>query len=504
MARTSSSDELLLAPRLPGEKSGAWLERALRGAVQSGQIKSGVRLPSSRSLSAQYGIARGTVVEVFDQLAVEGYLQSRTGSGTRVSERLPDEFFRPAVSESVRRTRPKTVRLSARGVLLSVSPFPQASTVSRLRAFRAYQPSVADFPIETWARLCARRLRMASAEMLTGTHELGWRPLQQAIAAHLGSTRGVICEPEQVMLVSGTQQALDLIIRLLLEPGDPVWMEDPGYSGATCLFRAAQARIIPIPVDEDGLQVAVGRKKASQARMVYITPANQFPLNAALSLDRRLQLIDWARDAGAWIFEDDYDSEFRFVGRPLPAVQGLDHSGRTLFSCSFNKMLFPALRLGALILPVELLEHARAARSILDRHPPLLDQLVLCDFITEGHFEKHLRKMRQIYAERLATLTEASKGREEQFTLGRCETGLQTTAWLREGLDDVACAAQLAAEGVETTPLSIYGIQWPVRRGLHLGFGAVPSRELTRGVDVMTRVLARMPATPRPRISKRA
>ncbi|HSI13077.1 MAG TPA: PLP-dependent aminotransferase family protein [Chthoniobacter sp.] len=489
MARTVPFDELPLPARRADEKAGAWLDRAIREVIQSGQLKPGERVPSSRRLGQQHGLARGTVTEVFAQLSAEGYLESRAGSGTRVAQRLPEHFFVSArivpAKEPARRMAP----LSRRGGALIQSPFLRAFLGARPRAFRAYQPAVEDFPVELWARLYSRKMRRASREMMLQGDEFGWLPLRQAVAAHLGATRGVICQPEQVMIVSGTQQALDLVSRLLLAPGDAVWMEDPGYAGAAAIFRVAEARIVPVPVDDHGLQVSVGRKRAPKARMAYITPANQFPLGMTLSLERRLQLLEWSRQAGAWIFEDDYDSEFRFVGRPLAAVQGLDPAGGVIFSCSFNKMLFPTLRLGAVVLPAALVEAARAARSLLDRHPPLLDQLVLCDFITEGHFGRHLRKMRQIYAERLATLTAAVESLDGRLTLGRCDTGLQTTAWLRDGSDARVIAATLAKQGIEAVPLATYGFRWPLTHGLHLGFGAVSNRELKRGVEVLRTVL---------------
>lgn len=491
MARTAPFDELPLPVRRAGEKAGAWLDRALREMIQTGQLKPGERVPASRRLGRQYGLARGTVMEVFAQLSAEGYLESRAGSGTRVARHLPEHFFVPAQVAPAREPERRVAPLSRRGGALVQSPFLRAFLGARPRAFRAYQPAVEEFPVDLWARLAARKMRQVSREMLLQGDELGWLPLRQAVAAHLGATRGIICQPEQVMIVSGTQQALDLVSRLLLAPGDAVWMEDPGYAGATAIFRVAGVRIVPVPVDEHGLQVPVGRKRAPRARLAYITPANQFPLGMTLSLERRLQLLEWARQTGAWIFEDDYDSEFRFVGRPLAAVQGLDPAGGVIFSCSFNKMLFPTLRLGVVVLPPALVEPARAARSLLDRHPPLLDQLVLCDFITAGHFGRHLRKMRQIYAERLAVLTAAVESLEGRLTLGRCDTGLQTTAWLRDGSDARVLSLALAKEGIEAVPLVYYALRWPLTHGLHLGFGAVDNRELKRGVEVLRGMLSR-------------
>jgi GntR family transcriptional regulator / MocR family aminotransferase len=493
MARTPHLDELPLPARLPQEKPGVWLDRALRQMILTGQLKPGMRLPSSRRLGQQHGLARGTVMEVFAQLLTEGYLESRGGSGTRVADRLPEVFFTPErkiMPTDEGAARVAAVPLSARAAALTHSPFYSVTPTARPRAFRAYEPAVEEFPVDLWARLCGRRMRQVRREMLLRGDELGWRPLQEAIADHLGSTRGVICRPEQVMIVSGTQHALDFFARLLIAPGDAIWIEDPGYSGAAAILRAVGARIVPVPVDDHGLQVVVGRRRAPRARMVYVTPANQFPLGMTLSLERRLQLLEWSRQTGAWVFEDDYDSEFRFVGRPLAALQGLDPTAGVIYSCSFNKMLFPTLRLGVVVAPLSLIEPARAARSMLDRYPPLLEQLVLCDFITEGHFGRHLRKMRQIYAERLAALTDNAQKLEGRLTLGRCDTGLQTTAWLPEDADDRLAANALAARGVEVTPLSSYSLRWPVRNGLHLGFGAVSERELAKGVEIIRKVFA--------------
>lgn len=453
-----------------------------------------MRLPSSRRVSEQHGVARGTVLQVFDQLTTEGYLQARRGSGTYVSSLLPEEFFQASTLRVQARTSQSVAAkavLSARGQALTRSPFYRLPMKGPPRAFRPYLPAVDEFPLEVWARLYTRCVRKVSREPLLGQDEFGWRPLQQAIADNLAFSRGVVCQPEQIMVVSGTQQALDFVSRLLLEPGDAVWMEDPGYPGATAIFRAMGAKIVPVPVDAHGMNLAVGLRRAPKARLAYVTPANQFPLGVVLSLERRIQLLQWAGRQGAWIFEDDYDSEFRFVGQPLAAMQGIDPEANVIYSCSFNKMLFPTLRLGFLLLPKSLVEPARAARSLLDRYPPALEQRVLCDFIAEGHFGRHLRRMRQIYAERHATLVDAVASLEGRLTLSRCDTGLQVAGWLspKSGRDDRQTAAHMAAQGVELAPLSSYAIEWANRSGVHLGFAAVGSRELKRGVEVLRKYL---------------
>ncbi|MDB6079774.1 MAG: transcriptional regulator, GntR family with aminotransferase domain, partial [Akkermansiaceae bacterium] len=314
MSRTPRLFLLPMRPPLASETLFAWLYRELRTAILEGRLKPGEMLPPTRAMAEHWKISRGTVVRVFEQMISEAYLESRTGSGTSVNRELPDDFFQAAEKKSSARPAKPLVegKLSKRGKEMSFSPFLAVAELRNLRAFTANRPSVSHFPAEIWSRLGARRMRLASREMLLSGDVLGYRPLREAIAAHVGSTRGVVCDAEQVMVVSGTQQALDLISRLLLDPGDQVLMEDPGYPGATQIFSAAGARLVPVPVDQNGMKVSEGIKRAPAAKLAYVTPANQFPLCVALPRDRRLKLLEWSRTTGSWIFEDDYDSEFRF------------------------------------------------------------------------------------------------------------------------------------------------------------------------------------------------
>lgn len=493
MAKTPHHVEFPLRSPHANESLSGWLYRELRAAILDGRLKPCTRLPASRGIAAQYHIARGTVVHVFEQLLAEGYLESRVGSGTSVNRKLPDNFF-DATSPQ---TRPVPAAkpvvhggLSRQGTKLAIPPFPDGTRPRAIRAFRANQPSVDHFPTEVWSRLGARRMRLASREMLLAGDVLGHRPLREAIAAHLGATRGVVCTADQVMIVSGTQQALDLVIRLVLDAGDEAWMEDPGYEGAVAILRAVGAKLVPVPVDENGLRVTEGLKRAPRARFAFVTPAHQFPLGGALPLERRLQLLEWSRSTGAWIFEDDYDSEFRFAGRPLAAMQGLAPDGNVIFCGSFSKMLFPALRMGFLVVPSHLVDPLCAARCIVDRYGPLLAQAVLCDFISEGHFERHLRRMREIYAEHLDVLQTAAR-REwgDRLTLQTTDTGLQTVAWLTKDRDDVEFARAASGVGVEVVALSEYALKWKGRHGLQIGFASVGPAELRRGVRALAKLL---------------
>ncbi len=349
------------------------------------------------------------------------------------------------------------------------------------RAFRANLPALDLFPTTLWAQITSRRLRNASTYLLMGCDPMGYGPLRQAVADYLNTSRGVQCVPEQVAIVSGVQEALDLVARLFLNPGDRVCMENPGYSGAAIVFESVGAKISTLSVDEGGMRLTYS--KLNRSRLVYVTPGHQFPLGITMSLTRRLELLEWARNSGALIFEDDYDSEFRYSGRPVPALQGIDRYARVLFAGSFSKVLFPSLRLGYLVIPRDLLDYFAATKSITSRHSSLLEQVVLCDFITEGHFGRHIRRMREVYAERLAVLLdEAQKKLGGLLEISRVEAGLQTVGWLLEGIDAKSAAKAAAARNVEVTPLSIYNRGRMLREGLQLGFAAVDAREIRRGV----------------------
>jgi GntR family transcriptional regulator/MocR family aminotransferase len=310
---------------------------------------------------------------------------------------------------------------------------------------------------------------------------MGYGPLRDAVADYVRTARGVQCTSDQVAIVSGVQEALDLVTRLFVDPGDRVCMEDPGYPGAALAFEARGARVVGLAVDDEGMTIPRG-----DARLVYVTPGHQFPLGISMSLRRRLALLEWARGAGAVILEDDYDSEYRYSGRPVPALQGLDRRGIVLFAGSFSKVLFPSLRLGYVVLPPDLVDIVTATLSITSRHAPLIDQAILGDFIAEGHFARHVRRMREIYAERRGVLLECAAA-----TLGGLleihglEAGLQTAAWLEGGIDAQEAARAAAGRGVEVTPLAWYtrGRRLRVQRsGLHLGFAAVDVPEIRRGV----------------------
>src|SRR3954463_1450651 len=432
MAKQPSTLPLNLREPASGVPLYRWFYEELRTAILAGHLRPGARLPATRDLAKQYGLSRPTLVSAFEQLRSEGYVEGKVGSGTYVSKTLPDELLQVPLARSAGRERRRRIRFSEYAGRLQL----QARVERRpAKAFRAHQPALDAFPVTLWAQVAARRLRRVSTKLLAGGESLGYRPLRAAVAEYLNTSRGVKCSAEQVLIISGVQQALDRTAHLLVNPGDPVWMEEPGYSGAAAALHAVGARICGVPVDSEGLDLEVGKATCPPPRLVYVTPAHQFPMGITMSLARRLSLLEWARRTGTIIFEDDYDSEYRYSGRPIPALQGLDRAGVVIFAGSFSDVLFPALRLGYLVVPPDMVDIFAAAEAVSTQHPPLIDQAILCDFISEGHFARHVRRMRELYAERLSVLLEATRKRlGGLLEIPLIEGGLRTVGWLRKGL----------------------------------------------------------------------
>jgi GntR family transcriptional regulator/MocR family aminotransferase len=483
MAKRATTFELALPPKNSAIPAYRWLYSGLRAAILEGRLHPGARLPATRDLATQYRFSRGTIVNAVDQLKSEGYVQARPGSGTYVSNTLPDELFQVAANATPllfprrQRTQPRKLSAYAQRVHLFPNFAPR-----RTRAFRPNLPALELFPTTLWAQVAARRIRKVSTNFLMGCDPLGYLPLREAVADYLSTSRGVNCTPDQVAIVSGAQEALDLVARIFVDPGDRVCVENPGYIGATAVFQSLGAKLSYVPLDEEGMKLR--ESTVRNARLVYVTPGHQFPLGITMSLARRLQLLESARKSGALILEDDYDSEFRYTGRPVPALQGLDRHGLVLFTGSFSKVLFPSLRLGYLVLPPDLADRVSAALSITHRHAPLMEQAVLCDFITAGHFGRHLRRMRQIYAERLNVLLHSARQNlAGLLEISGIEAGLQTVGWLQRGISAESAAAAAAPRNVEVTPLSIYSQGNIASTGLQLGFAAIDGKEIRRGVQ---------------------
>jgi GntR family transcriptional regulator/MocR family aminotransferase len=487
MGKRAATLGLMLPERDPGIPAYQWLCAALRAEILEGRLRPGARLPATRDLAGQYALSRGTIVSAFAQLKAEGYVEGTVGSGTYVNRVLPDELLHVRRTSGTRSPPSRRQRRQISEFGERVRPFPRFA-LRRTRAFRANQSALDLFPTTLWAQVASRRLRRASSRLLQGCPPMGYRPLQEAVADYLRASRGVDCVPEQVVIVSGVQESLDLATRLCVNPGERVCLENPCYPGATLAMDALGAKVSAVPLDDEGMQLP--GPQLQDVRLVYVTPAHQFPLGISMSLPRRLALLEWARSSGTLIFEDDYDSEYRYSGRPLPALQGLDHHGVVLFSGTFSKVLFPSIRMGYLVVPLDMVDAFAATKSVVSRHAPLLDQAVLCDFIVEGHFARHVRRMREIYADRHAALMEGVRRHlAGLLELTGVDAGLQTAGWLADGIDGEAITRLAAQRDVEVIPLSRFYRGGQVREGLHLGFAAVDSEEIRRGVRELADVL---------------
>jgi GntR family transcriptional regulator / MocR family aminotransferase len=477
-AKRISSLELALQDRPVSVALSRWLYNEFRRAILDRRLSPGTRLPATRDLARQYGISRGTVVAAFEQLEAEGYLLGRPGAGTRVNP-LPSGN-RSAKAGPL----PKIRRLPA-----ALRGLPHASPA---RPFRPYQPALREFPMDVWARVAGRSLRRASTSLLAEADPRGYAPLREAIAAYLGSSRGVNCSPDQIVIVSGVQQGLDLVARALVKPGCSVWIEDPGYFGAIAAFRNARAKIIPVPVDGHGLDVFAGQKLSARAMAAYVTPAHQFPLGMSMPVERRLSLLSWAYETNALVIEDDYDSEYRFEGRPLPALQGLDKRGSVIFLGSFSKVLFPALRLGYVALPTRVLDPILALRVSVDFYPPAPIQATLCDFITEGHLGRHIRRMREMYANRLGALQDAAQRYlSGLLDISPVRAGLSTVGFLRNGMSSLKAERAASDRGIEVLGLHRFRLQGKCIDGLLMGFAAFAEREIREATVNLAAALGR-------------
>ena len=487
MAKKSSTLPLNLQLPKAGTPLYRWLYDELRAAILAGHLHPGRRLPATRDLAQQFGISRPTVVTAFEQLQSEGYVEGKIGSGTFVSRTLPDQLLQAPGGAIPAKARRRRIRLS--NYARRLKPL-RRSDSGRVRAFRANLPALDEFPMELWAKLASRRLKRVPTSLLAGGEVRGYRPLREAVAEYLNTSRGVKCSADQVLIITGVQEALNRAANLLLDSGDPVWMEEPGYVGAAAVFQSVGARVCSIPVDAEGLDLQSGIKRWPRPRMIYVTPGHQFPLGVTMSLSRRLSLLEWARRSRTIIFEDDYDSEYRYSGRPIPALQGLDKSNVVIFAGSFSLVMFPSLRLGYVVVPPDMVDIFAAAASVSTHHPPLLDQVIMCDFIREGHFARHVRRMRQLYGERLAVLIEAAKQHLAGILeLRNVEAGLRTVGWLKHGISAERIAREAAKHDVEVIPLSRYAYGRSRQNGLVLGFAAVGERELKRGIEELARTI---------------
>jgi GntR family transcriptional regulator / MocR family aminotransferase len=462
---------------------------SIRQAILRGQLPPGTRLPASRTLASDLGVSRTTVVLAYECLETEGYITGRGSAGSFVAVLRVEPATSRTTKHPARRAAQDVAvdQTTARAVALARA----ASGAPNVRAapvpFRTGEPALDLFPTRLWARLYARRARRSGSALLGYGTDAGHRPLRAAIATYVSAARGVTATADQVVLVRGTQQGVHLAARVLLRSGDSAWVEDPGYAAARTLLGTTGATVVSVPVDTEGLIVAEGVRRAPTARAAHVSPSHQFPLGSTMSLARRLALLEWAGAANAWILEDDYDSEFRYVGAPIPSLQGLGTHDRVLYLGTFSKTMFPALRLGYVIVPAALVDLFRATQALSDRLAPSIEHATLAEFIEDGHFTRHVRQMRTAYAERQEALLRGVRRELDGLVdVSPAETGMHVVAWLRDGTVDDGRVSSLAREaGVEAAPVSLYCVDASLPPGLLLGFAAVRPSEMDAGLRTL-------------------
>ncbi len=439
-----------------------------RAAILSGRLRPGERLPSTRALAAELNISRLPVVNAFEQLLHEGYIEGRVGSGTFVKDSIPDELAHPASQPP--RKRPTPIR----------------QTAGPLGPFRVSLPALDRFPLRLWSRLVARHAKQLTIEQMAYGDAAGHAPLRRAVAGYLRTSRAVQCEASDVLIVSGSQMALQICALAILGRGNTVCIEEPGYPGARDALTRGGARVVPVPVDEEGIRVdEIGRN----VRAVYVTPSHQYPLGMSMTASRRLALLEWARRTKAWIIEDDYDSEYRYASRPLGALQGMDTASRVIYIGTFSRVLFPSLRLGYLVVPRELMDAFIRHRESIDLFSPVLEQMVVTEFLTEGHFARHVRRMRTLYEKRRDALIRGLREHAGSLVPHNADAGLHIAAFLAKGMDDRVVAREAALRGIDAIALSTCYAGPHPRPGLVLGFGGASERRIVIACKTLGEVI---------------
>lgn len=472
------------------------LYEQLRAYILTGKLPAGTRIPSTRAMAKSLNISRSTVTQSYEQLLSEGYLETIIGSGTYICKQLPDDLLNSKSVELILGTgkdaHSTKVRLSRYGrILADTGNVPRVYEAKEEISFRYGRPAFNEFPIKLWRSLLLQYCS-ASKEWLDYSIEpLGYKPLRGAIANYISRARAVNCTPEQILITNGTQQALDLIMRLLIEPDDTIALEDPGYLSARLIFQTHGAKLLPIDVDDNGLVVSKLESYSNQdIRLVYVTPSHQFPTGAVLSLPRRLELLGWATQTGALIIEDDYDSEYRYGDRPIPALQGLDKSESVLYIGTFSKVLFPSLRIGYLVLPQNLVPIFTRAKWLSDRHLPILEQQVLTEFIEQGHLERHIRKMRSIYDQRRQVLVKALHSHfGEKATVFGDKAGLHIMVHLQTQLSENEIIERAAKVGVGMMSASTQYLIPTCKNEFIFGYGELDEQQLVEGVRRLKTVI---------------
>jgi GntR family transcriptional regulator/MocR family aminotransferase len=462
---------------------------AYRRAIVEGSLRPGQRILSTRALASELGISRFPVLNAYAQLLAEGYFESRVGAGTVASSSIPDQVMSSGPTGArFAATRSGPRPLARRSSILS--PVESSPWLRGWGAFGVGQVAFDQFPLQVWSNLVARGCRNMDAGSFHYGEKIGSKALRETIATYLRTARCLRCEAEQIMIVSGSQQALEISARCLLDPGSCVWVEEPGYRLARDAFAMSGCDLVPVPVDQEGLDVAAGIKRCRKARAVFVTPSHQFPLGVTMSASRRFQLLDWAQDSGSWIIEDDYDSDYRYDSSPIASLQGLDTYGRVIYVGTFSKVLFPSLRLGYVVIPSDLVDRFLVLRRAMDLGPPSFYQEVVANFIDEGHFARHIRRMRVLYRERRSVLVDSiSKEFGSLVEVLGGEAGMHLTMTLPSKIRDLEIAELAAHQNLWIWPLSPSYLGEVSRSGFILGFGSASAADIPRAVRQLRNLL---------------
>jgi GntR family transcriptional regulator / MocR family aminotransferase len=490
--------EMVRLDRTASEPLHRQLFRQIRDELRSGNFSpSSSRLPSSRALAADLGISRLTVNQAFYELEAEGYLVAKAGSGTFVADALPDAYLSadeagssPEIAQETRVSgRVNKIPDQRAGQQFDLGPTGAGPGV----LLQSGIPAVDEFPIAIWERLRAQLLAKKGANLLRYGSNRGDADLRKAVAAYLCDFRGAHCNPDQILIVAGMQQAMLISAMAVSDPGDDAWIEDPGFHQARRVFALAGVTTVPRPVDAEGI-VIHGAPRRRPPKIIYVTPSHQFPLGVTMSLKRRKALLDFAQTRGAYILEDDYNAEFRFTGPPLPCLQGLDRGGRVIYAGTMSKILYPSLRLGYLLVPAPLTDAVAKLRTAMDQHSPTIDQATLARFIAEGFYLSHVRRMRKIYSERREIFIEQfNKLLGDRFTLQMGEAGLHALAWFHSEKDLPVLQRAAPTLGVKISPLSFFCIAAKLPPALVLGFAAWSPAQIREGLGRLARALEKQP-----------
>jgi GntR family transcriptional regulator/MocR family aminotransferase len=456
-----------------------------RQMILARRLRPGDRLPATRNLATDLGVSRTIITQGFEQLILEGYLIGKTGSGTFVASVLPDSLISAVTIEKRHETLKNGKPLNPAKNIIPEELLRRNSDKEDVWPFQTGHAALDLFSYSSWCEVSKKVFKNLRQYPLGYEDAVGYEPLRNEIAKYLRTSRGVKCEAEQIVIVNGSQQGLNLIVESLLKKGDSIWLEDPGYHGMKFVCMNRDVKICPVPVEKDGINVNFGIDKFPGAKLAYITPSHQFPLGVTLSLKKRLQLLEWASKNNMWILEDDYDSEFRYEGRPLASLQGLDNSGTVIYSGTFSKVLFPGLRLAYLVLPtIEMVYELKKMKGMMDRQSPILDQIILSKFMEEGHFLRHIRKMRLIYSERrkiLVNLIEENLG--DYLSIEPSSAGMNLTAWISERIDVRKLKEEIIKGNLIVPFINEYSIENFIKPAISLGFTGFTKYKLKTGVQ---------------------